>query len=295
MTTHTEEMISLKEVIKIYRGKGIEVVALTGLDLAVQKGELMAIRGNSGSGKSTLLNLLGGLDQATAGKVMVDGVDMNSLTKRDLSEYRKRTVGFVWQNPARNLVPYLTALQNVELAMMTAGKVDKRFARQLLERMELGASLHSTPTQMSGGQQQRVAVAVALSNRPRILLADEPTGALDTKTASSLLTLLRSLRDELQLTILIVTHDPRIAGAVERTVAIRDGRVAQESLRSEEREIPLEEALAQTRREYVLMDARGRLQLPAEVLEQAHVQGAGRLTAHVENGKIVLSNGQGDE
>jgi ABC-type lipoprotein export system ATPase subunit len=255
----------------------------------------MAIRGNSGSGKSTLLNLLGGLDQATAGHVMVDGVDMNSLTRRDLNDYRKHTVGFVWQNPARNLVPYLTALQNVELAMMTAGKVDKRFARELLERMELKAQLHAAPAQMSGGQQQRVAVAVALANRPRILLADEPTGALDTKTAGSLLTLLRSLRDELQLTILIVTHDPRIAGSVERTVAIRDGRVAQESLRAEEREIPLEEALAQARREYVLMDARGRLQLPAEVLEEAHLHGSGRLTAHAENGQIILSSEQGDE
>ena len=283
------DMIVLREVIKIYRGEGIEVIALTGLDLRVRQGELMAIMGSSGSGKSTLLNLLGGLDQATAGKVEVDGTDMNTLTPRGLSQYRQRTVGFVWQNPARNLVPYLSALQNVELAMMTAGRVDRSYARKLLEAVDLGDALRSTPTQMSGGQQQRTAIAVALANHPRILLADEPTGALDTQTAGTILSLLRRLRDEMGLTILVVTHDPRVAGAVERTVAIRDGRVAQESLRTVDVDVTLEETLALARREYVLLDTRGRLQIPPDILDGAGIQGADRVTVRLQEGKIVLA------
>ena len=283
------DMIVLREVIKIYRGEGIEVIALTGLDLRVRQGELMAIMGSSGSGKSTLLNLLGGLDQATAGKVEVDGTDMNTLTPRGLSQYRQRTVGFVWQNPARNLVPYLSALQNVELAMMTAGRVDRSYARKLLEAVDLGDALRSTPTQMSGGQQQRTAIAVALANHPRILLADEPTGALDTQTAGTILALLRRLRDEMGLTILVVTHDPRVAGAVERTVAIRDGRVAQESLRTIDVDVTLEETLALARREYVLLDTRGRLQIPPDILDGAGIQGADRVTVRLQEGKIVLA------
>jgi len=286
--TEAPAIISLREVIKIYRSKTIEVVALTGLDLSVREREMTAIIGNSGSGKSTLLNLLGGLDQASAGHVEVNGVDMNKLTRRGLNRYRKRTVGFVWQNPERNLVSYLSALQNVELAMRVAGRVDARWARRLLAMVELSESARSAPAQMSGGQQQRVAVAVALANRPRILLADEPTGAVDTRTAGDILAMMRCLRDELGLTVLIVTHDQRIARAVERTVAIRDGRVAQESLRSEGEDIPLEEAFAAKRREYVLMDDRGRLQMPAELLESAGMSDARQVTAVARDGEIVL-------
>ncbi len=283
------DFICLKDVIKIYKDKGMEVIALSGLDLHVQKGELMAIMGSSGSGKSTLLNILGGLDQATAGQVIVDGTDMNSLTGQELILYRKRKVGFVWQNPARNLVPYLTALENVELAMMTAGHMDKQWAKQLLNRVELGGSLHSIPARMSGGQQQRTAIAVALANRPQILLADEPTGAVDTKTAGSILSLLRTLRGELGLTVLIVTHDPRIAAAVDRTVAIRDGRVAQESLRSDMSAISLEEALNEKRRSFVVLDHRGRLQLPQDMMEDPKFHGAKRLAASLKDGQIILS------
>ncbi len=262
---------------------------MTGLDLSVREQEITAIIGNSGSGKSTLLNLLGGLDQASAGQVEVAGIDMNALTKRGLNRYRQQTVGFVWQNPARNLIPYLSALQNVELAMRVLGRVDKAWAKRLLELVNLGDLIHGKPMQMSGGQQQRVAIAVSLANRPRILLADEPTGAVDTATASGILALLRQLRDELGLTVLLVTHDPRIANAVERTVSLRDGRVAQESVRTDGQDVSLEEAFAAARRDYVLMDARGRLQVPADLLDAAGMRNARQLSATAEDQRIVLS------
>ncbi len=283
------EYIFMKDVIKIYKDKKLEVIALSGLDLSVQKGELMAIIGSSGSGKSTLLNLLGGLDQATAGQVLVDGVDMNSLSPMELSLYRKQKVGFVWQNPARNLVPYLTALENVELAMMTAGRVDKKWAKQLLLEVGLDDLMHSSLTRMSGGQQQRTAIAVALCNRPQILLADEPTGAVDTATAGQILNLMRRLRNELGLTVLIVTHDQRMAAAVDRTVSVRDGRIAEESLRNVDFEPSLEESRNVGHRSYVVLDHKGRLQLPPDMMENPDFKGTKRLAAMVKDGQIILS------
>jgi len=281
--------IFLKDVIKIYKDKDLEVIALSGLDLSVQKSEVMAIIGSSGSGKSTLLNLLGGLDQATAGRVMVDGIDMNKLTHKELCQYRRQKVGFVWQNPARNLVPYLSALENVELAMMAAGRVDQKRARYLLHQVGLGDLLHSMPSRMSGGQQQRTAIAVALANKPSILLADEPTGALDTATAGQILNLLRELRKEMLFTVLIVTHDPRMAAAVDRSVSVRDGRIAQESVRADAQEVSLEEADELAHRSYMVLDRRGRLQLPKEILDSPDFSGAGRLAATIKDGQILLS------
>ena len=281
--------IFLKDVIKIYKDKDLEVIALSGLDLSVQKGEVMAIIGSSGSGKSTLLNLLGGLDQATAGRVMVDGTDMNKLTYKELCQYRRQKVGFVWQNPARNLVPYLSALENVELAMMAAGRVDQKWARYLLHQVGLDDLLHSMPNRMSGGQQQRTAIAVALANKPSILLADEPTGALDTATAGQILNLLRELRKEMHFTVLIVTHDPRMAAAVDRSVSVRDGRIVQESVRADAQEVSLEEAEELAHRSYVVLDRRGRLQLPKEILDSPDFSGADRLSAKIKDGQILLS------
>jgi putative ABC transport system ATP-binding protein len=276
----TEPFIVCDNLVKIYKVADLEVVALQGLDLIVPEGEMLGIIGASGSGKSTLLNILGGLDQPSAGGVTVDGQDLLKLSDRALDRYRRIRVGFVWQQVARNLIPYLTARENVELPMTVAGlglREKRARSRELLERTGLWEHRRHRLAQLSGGQQQRVAIAVALANKPRLLLADEPTGEVDSPTAHSLLDLFGELNRAYGLTTIIVTHDPQIARRVDRVVAIRDGKTSTETIR---RVSQLEQAMVGDRQigghveekeafhEYVVLDAAGRLQVPREYLEQ---------------------------
>ncbi|MBA4860054.1 ABC transporter ATP-binding protein [Streptomyces sp. PSKA54] len=248
---------------------GVEVQALQGLDLLVHEGELMALVGASGSGKSTLMNILAGLDVPTAGAAKVAGCDLLTMDAKARLRYRREVVGFVWQQTARNLLPYLTAAQNVALPMQLRGgggrggrsKRAKR-AEELLAMLGVADCRDRRPQQMSGGQQQRVAIAVALANSPSVLLADEPTGELDSATGQQVFSAFRRANEELGTTVVIVTHDQAVAGEVRRTVAIRDGRTSAEVLRRTEVDAEGQESLVA--REYAMLDRAGRLQLPAE-------------------------------
>ncbi|MEV5640628.1 ABC transporter ATP-binding protein [Streptomyces flaveolus] len=267
-----DALITCDRLVRIFSADGIEVQALQGLDLLVREGELMALVGASGSGKSTLMNILAGLDTPTAGAARVAGRDLLAMTAKDRLSYRREVVGFVWQQTSRNLLPYLTAAQNVALPVQLAGtRVRGRAARrarseralELLELLEVADCRDRRPHQMSGGQQQRVAIAVALANDPAVLLADEPTGELDSHTAEQIFAAFRTANERLGTTIVIVTHDQAVAGEVRRTVAIRDGRTSTEVLRRSEVDATTghETVVA---REYAMLDRAGRLQLPAE-------------------------------
>lgn len=287
-------MIHCDNLVKIYKVADLEVVALQGLDLHVEPGELMAIIGNSGSGKSTLLNMLGGLDRPSAGNLVVDGKDLLKFTERDIVKYKRETVGFVWQNNARNLIPYLTALENVELPILLQGRRRRQRALELLEAVGLSHRIKNKLHQLSGGEQQRVAIAIALANRPRLLLADEPTGSLDTKMANQILDLFRELNRSMGLTVVIVTHDPLLAKKVDRVVAIRDGKTSSEFIRSKsyldelaelERGIAAEE---ETHVEYAILDKAGRLQIPSNYLDAVGMKNTNKMVVTLEEGKIVL-------
>ena len=229
----SEPIIVCENLVKIFKVAELEVVALQGLDLTVQRGELLGIVGSSGSGKSTLMNVLGGLVRPSAGQVVVNGHDLLKLSDAAQSKYRREEVGFVWQQAARNLIPYLSAIENVTLPMTLAGR--ERQARQrageLLDLVGLAERRDHRLPQLSGGEQQRVAIAVALANRPSLLLADEPTGELDSTTALTIYEALRALNRELGVTILIVSHDRTIVRHVGRVMAIRDGKTAGETVR----------------------------------------------------------------
>ena len=278
-----EPLIVCENLVKIYKVTEIEVVALQGLDLTVEQGELMGIVGASGSGKSSLLNVLGGLDRPSAGRVLVGGQDLLKLSDHELDRYRRTKVGFVWQQVARNLVPYLSAQANVELPMTVANlnRQQKRArSRELLDAVGLWDHRDHRLVQLSGGQQQRVAIAVALANQPDLLLADEPTGELDSVTAQQILELLQQMNERFGLTTIIVTHDPHIARAVRRVVTIRDGRISSETIR---READVTAALiagiapgsaphaAHVFDEYLVVDDGGQLQLPLDLVEQAKI------------------------
>jgi ABC-type antimicrobial peptide transport system, ATPase component len=290
-------MIHCDGLVKIYKSSDLEVVALQGLDLRVEDGELMAIIGSSGSGKSTLLNMLGGLDRPSAGKLFVDGKDMLTMTERQLIRYKRESVGFVWQNNARNLIPYLTAQENIELPVLLKGRRKKTRALELLDAVGLQHRRHNRLSELSGGEQQRVAIAIALANQPRLLLADEPTGSLDTKTASQVLDLFRRLNREMGLTIVIVTHDPQLARKVDRVVAIRDGRTSSEMIRTQtdvdEEDISFnaqgQVEQAETHVEYAVIDKAGRLQIPAAYLDNEAFKDHTRVKVEWEDGRIILS------
>jgi len=284
MPNANNTLITCDNLVKIYKIAELEVVALQGLDLTVERGEVLGIVGASGSGKSTLLNILGGLDRPSAGRVTVDGQDLLKLSDAGLNRYRRKKVGFVWQQTSRNLIPYLTAQENVELPMMVAGmsRGEKRaWARELLEAVGLYERRRHRLAQLSGGEQQRVAIAVALANKPALLLAGEPTGEVDSATAQTILDTFRRLNETLGLTTIIVTHEPRIVGQVDRVVAIRDGKTSSETIRQVgqlERamvgEHPLEEGAAEeevTYHEYAVLDSAGRLQVPRDYLEQLDI------------------------
>ncbi|MCU6709435.1 ABC transporter ATP-binding protein [Paenibacillus sp. J5C_2022] len=272
-------MIDCEGLVKIYKTDDLEVVALQGLNLKVEEGELMAIIGNSGSGKSTLLNTLGGLDRPSAGQVKVGPWDLLKITEEDLVKYKRETVGFIWQNNARNLLPYLSALENVEMPMILSGKVDREYAKQLLEWVGLKERMHNKLHQLSGGEQQRVAMAISLSNRPKLLLADEPTGSVDTATSDLIMGIFRRLNKELGVTIVIVTHDMTLASKVDRVVAIRDGLTSTEFIKrnpniGEGGELPQTpgKGLQQVHEAYVVVDRVGRLQVPKEFLSELGIK-----------------------
>ncbi|MBO7743608.1 ATP-binding cassette domain-containing protein [Paenibacillus sp. MWE-103] len=286
-------MITCENLVKIYKTAEVEVVALQGLNLQVNQGEMVAVIGNSGSGKSTLLNMLGGLDRPSAGGLTIAGKDMLKLTDNDLNVYKRETVGFIWQNKARNLVPYLTARENVEIPMLLHDRRQKRLrAIELLEAVGLGSRTGHKLQQLSGGEQQRVAIAIALANRPKLLLADEPTGALDTRTSDQIMALLRRLNAEMGLTIVIVTHDLDLAKQVQRVVLIRDGRTSSEMIRrTEEREAEDaagEETELDTHIEYAVMDRSGRIQVPERYLEAIGAKDADKVVLRLEEDHIVL-------
>jgi ABC-type lipoprotein export system ATPase subunit len=261
-------VIECDGLVKIFKVADLEVVALQGLDLIVDRGEFVAIVGASGSGKSTLLSILGGLEVPSAGRVVVDGHLVAEMDAAERTGYRRSVLGFVWQQTARNLLPYLTTRENVELPMLLDGRSRKqRRARstELLELIGLAERADNRPDALSGGEQQRVAIAVALANEPAVILADEPTGELDTVTAREVFDLLRDVNHGLGVTILVVTHDPLVADQVSRTIAIRDGRTSTETLRRRARtEAGDHHVIAE---EYAVLDRVGRLQLPRALVE----------------------------
>jgi ABC-type antimicrobial peptide transport system, ATPase component len=271
-------------LVRIYKVADLEVVALQGLDLIVRSGEMIAIVGASGSGKSTLLNILGGLDVPSAGRALVAGHDLGRLSQRERTAYRRRTVGMVWQQTARNLLPYLTAVENVELPMVLDGQSERRArALQLLETVGLADRADHRPERLAGGEQQRVAIAVALANEPDVLLADEPTGELDSVTAAEVFGLLRRINHEIGTTIVIVTHDTLVSEQVSRTVAIRDGRTSTETVRRTELADDGEHRVVHE--EFAVLDKAGRLQLPrthVEALGLAHRVRLRLVDDHVE-------------
>ena len=253
--------IACDNLVRIFKVADLEVVALQGLDLVVEKGEMVAIVGASGSGKSTLLNILGGLDVPSAGRAVVAGNDLSRLGRRERTDYRRRVIGVIWQQTAWNLLPWLTAAENVELPMLLDGRRERRArAHHLLELVGLGGRADHRPERLSGGEQQRVAIAVALANEPAVLLADEPTGELDSTTSAEIFALLRSVNAETGTTIVIVTHDALVSEQVPRTVAIRDGRTSTETVRRSEHGEDGEHRWVSE--EFALLDRAGRVQLP---------------------------------
>ncbi len=273
-----DALIVCDSLVRIYQADGIEVQALQGLDLLVDEGELVAIVGASGSGKSTLLAVLSGLDVPTAGRVRVGPWDLMAMTPAQRVAYRREMVGFVWQQTARNLVPYLTATENVALPLALAGTARReRTARatQLLDLLGVGYCADRRPGQLSGGEQQRVAIGVALANSPRVVFADEPTGELDTATSHEVLECLRLVNRELGTTVVVVTHDPGVSEHVQRTVAIRDGRTSSEVVRrTQTRDDGTEHVVAE---EFAMLDRAGRVQLPQEYREALELSGRVRL------------------
>jgi len=275
--------IVCEDLFKIYKSDELEVVALRGLDLKVRHAELMAIVGASGSGKSTLLNILAGLDQPSAGRAFVGGRDLLTMSEGEMVRYRRSAVGFVWQQTGRNLIPYLTATQNVELPLMLDGMEGgqaRERALELLDAVNLGDRLDHRPEQLSGGEQQRVSIAVALANRPPLLLADEPTGELDAIGADTVYQVLGDLNSRFGVTVIIVTHDPEIASRVNRVVAIRDGRTSMEIFRKVEQ---LGGVTHIVHDEYVLVDSAGRLQVPREFLDRLSIG---------DRAKLILGEGR---
>jgi putative ABC transport system ATP-binding protein len=250
-------------LVRIFSSEGVEVVALQGLDLEVARGELVAIVGASGSGKSTLLTILSGLDLPSAGVAQVAGRDLLAMSAKDRLHYRRHTVGFLFQEATANLLPYLTAVENVQLPMMFASLSAAERSSRALETLEVIGVPECAERrlgELSGGQQQRVALGVALANRPRVLLADEPTGELDSRSSDEVFGAIREANEEFGTTVVVVTHDTHVSEQVSRTVGIRDGRTSSEvRRRTAVDEHGVEGVVAE---EFAVLDRAGRLQLP---------------------------------
>lgn len=285
VSQHAGPYIDCSDLFKIYKRADLEVVALRGLDLTVEPGELIAIIGASGSGKSTLLNILAGLDRPSAGRVMVGTRDLLDVSDNDLVLYRRSEVGFVWQATARNLVPYLSVSDNIELPMALTGQSAKErraWSEELLESLGIADKGKRFPYQLSGGEQQRAAIAVGLANKPPLLLADEPTGELDTENADSIFEMIRGLNRSYGVTVVTVTHYAGVSQFVDRVVHIRDGRIGSETFSRPDyrRDGDMVED------EYVVVDQSGRLQLPPELADQFRSGGLAKI--EMEDGKIRI-------
>ncbi|HEY4224283.1 MAG TPA: ABC transporter ATP-binding protein [Pseudolysinimonas sp.] len=286
-TTAQRNVIDCADLVRIYRGDGVEVQALQGLTLRVAEGDIVAMVGASGSGKSTLLGILSGLDRPSAGRATVAGFDLTALSSGRRLEYRRNAVGFVWQQTERNLLPYLTARENVELPMLFAGRAEReKRAGELLRLLEVDAHADRRPGQLSGGEQQRVAIAVALANGPQVLLADEPTGELDEAMSAEVLEAIRAVNEQLGVTALIVTHDPAVSEHVHRTVQIRDGRTSTEVHRDTDR------TGAET---FTVIDSVGRLQLPTDYVHRLGIRELVRLTLEDDHVRVQPGEARGSE
>jgi ABC-type lipoprotein export system ATPase subunit len=276
--TGADGMIVCDRLVRIYSGEGIEVQALQGLDLMLTEGELAALIGAAGSGKSTLMNILAGLDTPTAGAVWVADHNLGAMTAKERLAYRRSVAGFIWQQTSRNLLPYLTARQNVLLPMRFTPlrRPDRlRRASVLLQTLGIAHCADRTPDRMSGGEQQRAAIATALANQPKVLLADEPTGELDSSTAQDVFSALQTANTELGVTVLVVTHDPAVSSQVRRTIAIRDGKTSSETIRHAATDEHGETTLHA--REYATLDRAGRIQLPREMTTRLRMRNRVRL------------------
>lgn len=288
-----EAMIQADGLVKIYKTKQTEVLALQGLDLTVEEGELTALIGNSGSGKSTFLNMIGGLDRPSAGSLVVGGKNLFTMTERELVVYKRDTVGFVWQNNARNLLPYLSALENVMLPMYLSDTHKKKArALELLELVGMSSKKRSRLNMLSGGEQQRIAIAIALANSPKLLLADEPTGSVDPKTADYIFHVFTELNRQGQ-TILIVTHDVALSKKVKRVVAIRDGKISSERILKEKyadriKEAAIDWRMEDTQEEYAIVDKAGRVQIPRDILSSMNLQD-NKVKLELAEGKVIIS------
>ena len=281
--------IECQDLFKIYKRAELEVVALRGLDLEVQPGEFIAIVGSSGSGKTTLLNVLAGLDTPSAGQVRVGDRDLLNMSERERVDYRLVDVGFVWQSTSRNLLPYLRAMENIQLPMAIAGKPEpqrRERALELLSVLGMEDKANRFPHQLSGGEQQRVAIGVALANQPAMLLADEPTGELDTRTADEVFQTMKDLCRTYGVTVVVVTHYIGVSDFADRVVQIRDGRIASESV--------VETSFRRTgetvQEEYLIIDRVGRLQLPLESVEKLGLTGRARIVVQ-QDGVVIKPKG----
>lgn len=282
-------------LVKIFKTDEIEVMALQGLDMEIARGELLSVIGKSGSGKSTLMNIIGGLEKPSAGKIIVDGKNLSEFSEKEMVEYRKKKIGFVWQKSERNLFPYLNSIENIEAAMNFSDmkKNEKRaWAMELLEMVGMTHREKSYPRQMSGGEQQRIAIAVALANKPEILLADEPTGAVDSKTSNMIQDLFRKLNRDMGLTIIIVTHDMKLANKVDRVVMISDGKISTEKIMKDKFKEQIDmiesEALGEdSHEEYAVMDKAHRVQLGEDMLKEAGID-TNKVKVKVENGRVII-------
>ena len=285
-------------LVKLYKTNEVEAMALQGLELNIERGELIAIIGKSGSGKSTLLNIIGALEQPSAGKIIIDGEDLSLMSRKELEKLRRKKIGFIWQKSSQNLFPYMTAVENVEsqLYYQKMSKAERRKkALELLEEVGLKDKADSFPREMSGGEQQRVTIAAALIKDPEILLADEPTGAVDTKTSDMIQNLFRKLNQERGITVIIVTHDISLANKVNRVVMISDGRVTTEKVMKEKYQKSISSLDSETfdmslvHEEYSVLDKAGRLKLSDEIREQTGITST-RVKVEVVDGKVVISS-----
>lgn len=264
---------------KIFKVSDLEVVALRGVDLSINYGELLSIVGASGSGKSTLLNILAGYESPSAGDVNVGEFDLLGINQKEAVEYRKKEVGFVWQQTGKNLVPYLDISSNIELPMMSSelsAKERKSRVNELIEFLNLASISSRLPENISGGEQQISAIAVALANQPPLLLADEPTGELDDETSDMVLEKMRYVNKNFGTTVVIVTHDPKIEDHVNRSIGMRDGKVVKEVLKTK-----------RAKKEYVVIDSFGGVQIPQEVLSKSKIESKASLTS--DRTKISLN------
>ena len=276
MSNKDNTYILCQGLFKIYKTLDVEVVALRGLELSVNLGEIIAIVGASGSGKSTLLNILAGYDTPYAGIVNVGDYDLLNMNENQSVFYRRKEIGFIWQDNTQNLFPYLSVIENIELPLIVSkfSKNERKIRSQnLLEMVGLKNRRDFKPFQLSGGEQQRVAIAVALSNSPKLLLADEPTGELDDNTSKEILELFNSVNKELNTTIVIVTHDPLISSSVDRAITIRDGKTSSEVIKNNN--------------EFHLVDSSGHMQIPNQIIERL---GRKVKFSNYKDGKVILES-----